>query len=67
MLAGTLIVLLLYVALNAVFLLTAPMSELAGQLQVASISGRQTVPPERLRVFPSPSIVTTPVWPSITR
>jgi APA family basic amino acid/polyamine antiporter len=40
MLAGTLIVLLLYVALNAVFLLTAPMSELAGQLQVASISGR---------------------------
>jgi len=28
------------VALNAVFLLTAPMSELAGQLQVASVSGR---------------------------
>jgi len=40
MLIGTVIVLLLYVALNAVFLLTAPMSELAGQLQVASISGR---------------------------
>jgi APA family basic amino acid/polyamine antiporter len=40
MLAGTLIVLLLYVALNAVFLLTAPISELAGQLQVASVSGR---------------------------
>ena len=40
MLMGTVIVLLLYVALNAVFLLTAPMSELAGQLQVASISGR---------------------------
>jgi len=39
MLAGTLIVLLLYVGLNAVFLLTAPMGELAGQLQVASISG----------------------------
>src|SRR5579871_6479042 len=40
MLIGTVIVLLLYVALNAVFLLTAPMGELAGQLQVASISGR---------------------------
>ena len=40
MLLGTVIVLLLYVALNAVFLLTAPMSELAGQLQVASVSGR---------------------------
>src|SRR5437764_2756171 len=40
LLTGTLIVLLLYVGLNAVFLLTAPMSELAGQLQVASISGR---------------------------
>ena len=40
MLMGTVIVLFLYVALNAVFLLTAPMSELAGQLQVASISGR---------------------------
>jgi len=40
MLAGTVIVSLLYVALNAVFLLTAPMTELAGQLQVASISGR---------------------------
>jgi APA family basic amino acid/polyamine antiporter len=40
MLIGTVIVLLLYVALNAVFLLTAPMSELAGQLQVASVSGR---------------------------
>ncbi len=40
MLMGTVIVLFLYVALNAVFLLTAPMSELTGQLQVASISGR---------------------------
>jgi APA family basic amino acid/polyamine antiporter len=40
MLIGTVIVLLLYVALNAVFLLTAPISELAGQLQVASVSGR---------------------------
>jgi APA family basic amino acid/polyamine antiporter len=40
MLMGTVIVLFLYVALNTVFLLTAPMSELAGQLQVASVSGR---------------------------
>ncbi|MES2194092.1 MAG: amino acid permease [Pseudomonadota bacterium] len=39
MLAGTLIVLVLYVALNAVFLHTAPSSELAGQLDVARISG----------------------------
>ncbi len=39
MLAGTLIVLVLYVALNAVFLRTAPIGELAGQLDVASISG----------------------------
>jgi basic amino acid/polyamine antiporter, APA family len=30
----------LYVALNAVFLRTAPIAELAGQLDVASISGR---------------------------
>jgi APA family basic amino acid/polyamine antiporter len=39
MLAGTLIVLVLYVALNAVFLHTAPSGELAGQLDVARISG----------------------------
>jgi basic amino acid/polyamine antiporter, APA family len=39
MLSGTLIVLLLYVALNAVFLRTAPIDKLAGQLEVASISG----------------------------
>jgi basic amino acid/polyamine antiporter, APA family len=39
MLTGTLIVLLLYVALNAVFLRTAPIDSLAGQLDVASISG----------------------------
>jgi len=37
--AGTLIVLVLYVALNAVFLHTAPISELAGQLDVARIAG----------------------------
>jgi APA family basic amino acid/polyamine antiporter len=40
LLAGTLIVLVLYVALNAVFLLTSPIDKLSGQLDVASISGR---------------------------
>jgi basic amino acid/polyamine antiporter, APA family len=39
MLMGTLIVLVLYVALNAVFLHTAPIDKLAGQLDVARISG----------------------------
>ena len=39
MLVGTLIVLVLYVALNAVFLHTAPIDKLAGQLDVARISG----------------------------
>jgi APA family basic amino acid/polyamine antiporter len=39
LLAGTLIVLVLYVALNAVFLHTAPIEKLAGQLDVARISG----------------------------
>lgn len=39
MLTGTLIVLVLYVALNAVFLHTAPIDKLAGQLDVARISG----------------------------
>jgi basic amino acid/polyamine antiporter, APA family len=39
LLAGTLIVLVLYVALNAVFLWTAPIDKLSGQLQVASIAG----------------------------
>jgi basic amino acid/polyamine antiporter, APA family len=39
LLAGTLIVLVLYVALNAVFLHTAPIRELSGQLDVARISG----------------------------
>src|ERR1700728_3260702 len=37
--SGTLIVLVLYVALNAVFLPTAPMDKLAGQLDVARIAG----------------------------
>src|SRR6516165_6436359 len=40
MLTGTLIVLVLYVALNAVFLHSAPIDKLAGQLDVATISGR---------------------------
>jgi basic amino acid/polyamine antiporter, APA family len=39
MFSGTLIVLALYVALNAVFLHTAPMDKLAGQLDVARIAG----------------------------
>jgi basic amino acid/polyamine antiporter, APA family len=36
---GTLIVLVLYVALNAVFLHTAPIDKLAGQIDVARIAG----------------------------
>jgi APA family basic amino acid/polyamine antiporter len=39
MLVGTLVVLVLYVALNAVFLHTAPIDKLAGQLDVARVSG----------------------------
>src|SRR5205823_867411 len=39
LLAGTLIVLVLYVALNAVFLYTTPVGALAGQLDVASVAG----------------------------
>ncbi len=39
MLSGTLIVMVLYVALNAVFLRTAPIDRLAGQIDVASIAG----------------------------
>jgi len=39
LLAGTGIVLVLYIALNAVFLRAAPMASLAGRLQVASIAG----------------------------
>ncbi len=37
---GTGLVIALYVALNAVFLYTTPLSELAGQIDVALISGR---------------------------
>ncbi|HEY3892850.1 MAG TPA: amino acid permease [Bradyrhizobium sp.] len=39
LLAGTLIVLVLYVALNAVFLHTTPVDQLSGQLDVARIAG----------------------------
>src|ERR1700679_1590498 len=39
MFTGTLIVLVLYVALNAVFLYTAPIDKLAGQIDVARIAG----------------------------
>src|ERR1700684_4191526 len=39
LLAGTLIVLVLYVALNAVFLHSTPIDKLAGQLDVARIAG----------------------------
>jgi basic amino acid/polyamine antiporter, APA family len=37
---GTAIVVALYVCLNAVFLVTTPMKELAGQLDVAMVAGR---------------------------
>jgi APA family basic amino acid/polyamine antiporter len=39
LLAGTLIVLVLYVALNAVFLYTTPIDQLSGQLDVARVAG----------------------------
>jgi APA family basic amino acid/polyamine antiporter len=37
---GTAIVIVLYVALNAVFLLTTPINQMAGQLDVATIAGK---------------------------
>jgi APA family basic amino acid/polyamine antiporter len=40
LLAGTGCVVVLYVALNAVFLYTTPLSDLAGQVEVALIAGR---------------------------
>jgi APA family basic amino acid/polyamine antiporter len=40
LLVGTLIVLVLYVALNAVFLRVAPVDKLVGQLDVAVVAGR---------------------------
>ena len=42
---GTAIVILLYVALNAVFLTTTPMHELAGQIDVAIIAGKHVFGP----------------------
>ncbi len=39
MLIGTFIVLIVYLALNAVFLLSTPMVELAGQIDVARVAG----------------------------
>jgi len=45
LLAGTAIVIVLYVGLNAVFLATTPIQELAGQLDVASIAGRHVFGP----------------------
>ena len=47
---GTGLVTVLYVALNAVFLHTAPLSELAGQIDVALISGRHVFGAEGGRV-----------------
>lgn len=41
LLAATLIVLTLYVALNAVFLYTTPMAKMAGQINVAQIVGQE--------------------------
>ncbi|HEY1542229.1 MAG TPA: amino acid permease [Xanthobacteraceae bacterium] len=40
LIVGTLVVLVLYVALNAVFLRVAPIDKLAGQLDVAVVAGR---------------------------
>jgi APA family basic amino acid/polyamine antiporter len=41
LLAATLIVLVLYVALNAVFLYTTPMAKMAGQINVAQVVGAE--------------------------
>lgn len=42
LLGGTLVVLLLYVGLNAVFLYTTPIAKMTGQLDVALIAGQHT-------------------------
>lgn len=47
---GTGLVLVLYVALNAVFLYTTPLTELAGQVDVALISGRHVFGEEGGRI-----------------
>jgi APA family basic amino acid/polyamine antiporter len=41
LLCGTLVVLLIYTGLNAVFLATTPAQEMAGQIEVALISGKR--------------------------
>jgi APA family basic amino acid/polyamine antiporter len=45
LLVGTAIVIVLYVGLNAVFLWTTPIQELAGQLDVAVVAGRHVFGP----------------------
>jgi len=45
LLAGTAIVIVLYVGLNAIFLVTTPMQELAGQLDVAVVAGKHVFGP----------------------
>jgi basic amino acid/polyamine antiporter, APA family len=45
LLAGTAVVLVLYVLLNAVFLATAPMQELVGQIDVAVVAGKHIFGP----------------------
>jgi len=45
LLAGTIIVTILYVLLNWVFLISAPIAEMAGQLQVGLIAGRHLFGP----------------------
>lgn len=48
---GTLLVLVLYVALNAVFLRSTPMEEMKGKLDVALIAGREIFGPTGERVM----------------
>ena len=50
LLVGTAVVMIVYTALNAVFLLVAPASELKGQLEVGLIAGRHIFGQEGGRV-----------------
>lgn len=50
LLVGTSLVVVLYVALNAVFLYTTPLNELAGQVDVALIAGRHVFGEEGSRI-----------------
>ncbi|WP_083909550.1 APC family permease [Rhodopseudomonas sp. B29] len=50
LLAGTAIVTVLYVALNAVFLITTPLSAMAGQLDVARVAGEAMFGPTGGRI-----------------